>query len=59
MELHFLTDTLFSRRFSIYPALDPDRLRVVRSPRGRGNLWNVFSLRAGQLTTDNQVSRLR
>ena len=30
-----------------------------RPPRGRGNLWNVFSLRGGQLTTENQVSRLR
>ena len=30
-----------------------------RPPRGRGNLWSVFVLRDGKLTTVNKISRLR
>jgi hypothetical protein len=50
---------MYKARATVQLYMDGQLKAQFRPPRGRGNLWSVFVLRAGKLTTVNKISRLR
>jgi hypothetical protein len=49
----------YDARATVQLYMDGRLKAQFRAPRGRGNMWKVFSLRSGQLKADNRVSSER